>query len=107
MRDGVVRHREKKQKNEVWRPAVFYFLRDCYDEEQEEMKDAPRAEVVSALYGKWVEMDEEARRPYIEESACVVDVKKLHRYNFSYMCYAALWKPYEKALHPGGCVECV
>lgn len=107
VRGEGVRDRGAKQKSEVWRPAVFFFLRDCYDEKQEEMKEASRAAVVSALYDQWLEMGEEEKRPYEEESASVVDVKTLHRYNFSFMCYAALWKRYEKALHPGACVECV
>lgn len=33
-RNEGVMGRGTKQKNEVWRPAVFFFLRDCYDEKQ-------------------------------------------------------------------------
>lgn len=92
--------KEERSKKDVWRPPVFYFLRDRYEDENEQ-KEASRATVVSGLYDQWLAMSEEMKRPYEEESSRVTDTKKAHRNDFAFSCYCALWKRYERMKRPG------
>ena len=86
-----------RQKQEVWRPAFFYYLQDHYQESTEQT----RAQVVQSLYETWTSLDDASRRTYQQQSDAITKMTTAVRSTFAYSCYCVLFKPYERLLHPG------
>lgn len=86
-----------RQKQEVWRPAFFYYLQDNYQESTEQT----RAQVVLSLYEAWISLDDASRQTYQQQSDAITKMTTAVRSTFAYSCYCVLFKPYERLLHPG------
>lgn len=96
MNDLVVR-----QKQEVWRPAFFYYLQDHYQESTEQS----RAQTVLSLFERWSSLDDTSRQIYQQQSDAVTKITTAVRATFAYSCYCVLFKPYERLLHPGVLID--
>ena len=84
------------QRQEVWRPALFFYLQDQYKEEATKI----RAETVTSLYNQWKELSLEQKQPYLDQSNAITKQISEIRASFPFSCYCALFKLFEQKKNP-------